>query len=456
MVIESPRLNEVYEPEGEPREFYRPLLDVLTRMGPDEFAQKRARAREMLRDLGATFPLPGSSEEDRILPADWMPRIIPSNHWETISTGLLQRGRAINAWLSDLYNGDQDVVPDEVIQSSVFYRKDPLPDCSAATPIHVYGPDLVHLDSGEYVVLEDNVRVPSGVAYAEAVRRTGMATYGETFESCRIAEIQAYYGMLRKTLEAAAPPGIEDPSIAIVTGGPGDSAFFEHSCIAEACGIRLLMLKDCRISGGKVLAKSDDRRIDVIYRRVEGGYVVADLPELEGVYRAGGVNFANALGVGVADDKGVFPYVPAMIERYIGEEPILRNAPTISLAEPEQRAAALERLPELVIKPREGYGGAGVVIGPEASREELDQTRRDVLENPEGFIAQECLDFSTHVLDDGNGSEPTEAYIDLRAFVLPAVGYVMPGGLTRVAKPGTRVVNSSAGGSFKDTWVLEG
>lgn len=454
-MIEASRLNEVYEPGGEAREFYRPLLDVLERMGPEEFAQKREQARETLRDLGATFPLPGSGEEDRILPADWMPRIIPQDHWGRISTGLLQRGRAINAWLANLYNGDQDVVPDEVIKSSVFYRKDPLPECSVSAPIHVYGPDLVHLDSGEYVVLEDNVRVPSGVAYAEAVRRAGMVAYGETFESCRIAGIQAYYAMLRETLEAAAPPGIEDPIIAIVTGGPGDSAFFEHSRIAEACGLRLLMLKDCRISGGRVLAKSDDRRIDVIYRRVEGGYVVADLPELEDVYRSGGVNFANALGVGVADDKGVFPYVPAMIQRYLGEEPVLRNAPTISLAEPEQRSEALERLPELVIKPREGYGGAGVVIGPEASREELERVRREVLDNPAGFIAQECLDFSTHVLDDGDGSEPTEAYIDLRAFTLPAVGYVMPGGLTRVAKPGTRVVNSSAGGSFKDTWVLE-
>ena len=215
------------------------------------------------------------------------------------------------------------------------------------------------------------------------------------------------------------------------------------------------MLKDLRIQGGEVRDRSDGERIDVIYRRVEGGYVVADLPELERVYLEGRVGFANALGVGIADDKAVFPYVPAMVEHYLSERPILNNAPTISLTEPEQREEALERLPELVLKPREGYGGLGVVIGPEADRETLEQARRDVRDNPTGFIAQECLDFSTHVLDDGDGDHPGEAFVDLRAFVLPSVDYVMPGGLTRVAKPGTRVVNSSSGGSFKDTWVLE-
>lgn len=458
-MIEARRFSEAFDDAGEPRGIYRPLLEVLERMGPETFAGNRAAAREKLRELGVTFPLPDadgqSGQEDRVLPADWVPRIISADDWTRISAGLLQRGWAINAWLADLYNGRQDVVPDEIVGSSALRREEPLPDCSVPAPVHVYGPDLVHLRSGEYVVLEDNVRVPSGVAYAEAVRRVGLHTFGETFEPYRVTGIYAYYAMLRATLEAAAPPGVEDPNIAIVTGGPGDSAFFEHSRIADACGIRLLTLKDCRVEGGRVLAEPGGERIDVIYRRVDGGYVVADLPELERVYRSGGVNLANALGVGVADDKAVFPYVPAMIERYLGEEPILRNAPTIPLTDPEMRAEALERLPELVLKPREGYGGRGVLIGPEADREEIEQARRDVQDNPAGFVAQECLDFSTHVLDDGDGDPPGEAYVDLRAFVLPAVGYVMPGGLTRVAGAGTRVVNSSAGGSLKDTWVLE-
>lgn len=445
-------MNEVYGPDGEARDFYRPLLEILTKMGPEEFAERRTRARVLLKDLGATFPLPGEVD-DRVLPADWMPRLIPKDHWEKLSAGLLQRGKAINAWISDLYNGAQPVVPDEVVKSSVFYRTDQLPE--SAVPVHVYGPDVVHLQSGEYVVLEDNVRVPSGVAYSEAVRKAARAAFDNTFEPYRVGRISPYYEKLRATLCAAAPPGVEDPTIAIVTSGPGDSAYFEHSHIARRCGIRLLTLGECRIEGVEVRARSDGARIDVIYRRVEGGYVVADLPELENVYRAGKVGFANALGVGIADDKAVFPYVPAMIEHYLGEPPIMKSVPTISLADPEQRSEALERLPELVLKPREGYGGFGVIIGPEADRETLEDARREVRKNPEGFVAQECLDFSTHVLDDGDGGPPGESFIDLRAFVLPAVDYVMPGGLTRVAQPGTRVVNSSSGGSLKDTWVLE-
>jgi len=424
----------------------------MERIGPQTLTEKRARAEEELRRLGATFPLPGGGE-NRILPADWVPRIIPEDHWEELSYGLLQRGWAINAWLTDLYHGDQDVVPEEIVNSSVFHKPERLPDHFLPVPVHVYGPDVVHLESGEYVVLEDNVRIPSGVAYSEAIRHAGLEAFEELFASYRVSGIYAYYAVLRATLEAAAPPDAGDPGIAIVTGGPGDPAYFEHSRIAEACGIRLLTLGDLRVSGGAVLAQPDGQRIDVIYRRVDGGYVVADLPELEDTYRKGGVNLVNALGVGVADDKAVFPYVPAMIERYLGEEPVLRNAPTISLWDAEERSAALERLPELVLKPRDGYGGRDVLIGPEADRESIERARRDVTENPTGFVAQECLDFSTHVLD---GEAPSgEAFVDLRALVLPAIGYVMPGGLTRVAKPGTRIVNSSSGGSFKDTWVLE-
>jgi carboxylate-amine ligase len=298
------------------------------------------------------------------------------------------------------------------------------------------------------------VRVPSGAAYAEAIRLAGVEAYPEIFDPYEVHPVSDYYEKLGETLRLAVPPGVEDPTLAIVTGGPGDSAYFEHSRIAQACGIRILTLAEMRIEGDRVVA-SDGTRIDAIYRRVEGGYVVADLPELERVYRECGVGFANALGVGVADDKAVFPYVGKMIRTYLGEEPLLADVATISLADPYRREEALERLGELVLKPREGYGGFGVVIGPEADAATLEEARRDVLDNPEGFVVQECLDFSTHVLDDGDGGKPGESFVDLRAFVLPAVDYVMPGGLTRVAQPGTRVVNSSSGGSLKDTWVLE-
>jgi uncharacterized circularly permuted ATP-grasp superfamily protein len=453
MEIKAEYFNEVFESGGEIRELYRPLFEILERIGDEEFANKGERANEKLRELGATFPLPDDPEgQDRILPADWIPRIVPKDHREILSRGLLQRGYAINAWLFDLYNGEQDVVPDEIVRSSAFYRPGPLPDHSV--PIHVYGPDVMQVGPKEYVVLEDNVRVPSGVAYSEAIRRAGLEYIGDLYEPYRVSAISAYYAVLRRSLETAAPLGIKNPCVAVVSRGEEDSAYFEHSRIAEACNIRLLTLADCEIRGGEVLDRSDGRRIDVIYRRFDEDYIETDLPDLKVVYLEGKVNIVNALGVGVADDKAVFPYVPAMIERYLGEKPLLQNVPTLSPATPEGREEILDRLDELVLKPREGSGGQGLVLGPEANREDLENARREVEENPTNFTAQEFLDFSTHVLK-GYSSALEEAFIDLRAFVLPAIGYVMPGGLTRVASTGTRVVNSSAGGSFKDTWVLE-
>ncbi len=453
MEIKTEYFNEVFEPGGKVRERYRPLFEALERIGEEEFAARCSRAGEKLRELGATFPLPDDPEgQDRILPADWIPRIIPKDHREILSTGLLQRGNAINAWLIDLYNGEQDVVPEEIVRSSVFYRPGPLPDYSV--PIHVYGPDVMQLGPKEYVVLEDNVRVPSGVAYSEAIRRATLEAMGDLYEPYRVSAISAYYAVLKRSLETAAPPDVDEPCVAVVSRGEEDSAYFEHSRIATACNIRILTLADCEVRSGEVRDRSDGRRIDVIYRRFDEDYLETDLPELEAVYLEGRVNIVNALGVGVADDKAVFPYVPAMIERYLGEKPLLQNVPTLSPVEPEEREVLLNRLDEQVLKPREGAGGQGLVIGPEADREDLEAARREMEENPTNFVAQEFLDFSTHVLK-GEDSKLEEAFIDFRAFVLPAIGYIMPGGLTRVASPGTRVVNSSAGGSFKDTWVLE-
>src|SRR5919112_126395 len=453
MEIKAEYFNEVFESGGEIRELYRPLFEILERIGDEKLANKSERANEKLRDLGATFPLPDDPEgQDRILPADWIPRIVPRDHREILATGLLQRGKAINVWLINLYNGEQDVVPEEIVRSSVFYRPGPLPNYSV--PIHVYGPDVMQLGPKEYVVLEDNVRVPSGVAYSEAIRRAMVEVMGDLYEPYRVSAISAYYAVLKRSLETAAPPGVDEPYVAVVSRGEGDSAYFEHSRIAKACNIRLLTLADCEVRSGEVRDRSDGRRIDVIYRRFDEDYVESDLPKLEAVYLEGRVNIVNALGVGVADDKAVFPYVPAMIERYLGEKPLLKNVPTLSPAALEGREEVLDRLHELVLKPREGAGGQGLVMGPEADREDLEDARRELEENPANFVAQEFLDFSTHVLK-GEDSNLEEAFIDFRAFVLPAIGYIMPGGLTRVAGTDTRVVNSSAGGSFKDTWVLE-
>jgi uncharacterized circularly permuted ATP-grasp superfamily protein len=368
-----------------------------------------------------------------------------------LSQGLLQRGKAINAWLRGLYGGGQDLVPEEIVRGSIFYRPHDL--SGSSPPIHIYGPDVVHLASGEYVVLEDNVRVPSGVAYSEAIRRAGMETMPEVYEAYRAMEIFSIYDRLGESLELAAPPGVEDPNVVVITRGGEDPAFFEHHRIAQACGISVMTLDECVVSEGFVHARESGRRIDVIYRRFDEDYIDTDLPELEKVYLEGNVAIANAPGVGVADDKAVFPYVPAMIEEYLGETPLLRNAPTYALTEEETRAEVLERLPEMVVKPREGYGAQGILVGPEALPDDIAAARRDINRDPTQFIAQETLDFSTHMLR-GDGEPFTEVFVDLRAFVLPAIDYIMPGGLTRVAQPGTRVVNSTAGGSTKDTLVL--
>jgi carboxylate-amine ligase len=457
METELSYYNEAFEQGDTVREPYKPLLKILDTLGPGLLVERRVRAEEKLRELGATFPLPDDpAGKDRVLPADWIPRIIPRDHWEKLSAGLLQRGRAINAWLVDLYNGDQEIVPEEIIRSNAFWRHHPLPDYAMPFPVRVYGPDVVHLGSGEYVVLEDNVRVPSGVAYSAAIRQALSAVMEGLFSPYQVGDIFAYYEMLRATLEAAAPPGVENPVVAVVSSGKDDPASFEHRQIAKACDVQLLTFDDLRVRDGEIVTRSESRRIDVVYRRFEEGHLKTQLPELEDLYRGGKVNIVNALGVGVADDKAVFPYVPAMIEKYLEEKPILKSVGTLSLSEPQQRAEALERMEELVLKPREGYGGKGILIGPEASRKDLDRARRAVKEDPGNFVAQETLDFSTHIVGGPfGGAEFEEAYVDLRAFVLPAIGYIMPGGLTRVASTGTRVVNSSAGGSFKDTWVLE-
>jgi len=450
--IGLPRFNEVFEKADLPRDHYGPLFEALSALGTESITRGISAAYRRLGDLGATFAADDSDQ--RVIPVDWMPRILPGDHWERLSSGLLQRGRAINAWLEALYGDGQDVVPDELVESSVFYRPHTIPQGSS--PVRVYGPDVVHMGGGEYVVLEDNVRVPSGVAYSEAIRRAGMHALPELFQPYRLARIFSYYDALRRTLEDAAPDGVDGPNVAVVTRGSGDSAYFEHSRIAEACGVSLLTLADCHVRDGEVRARSDGRRIDVIYRRFDEDYVDTDLPELKNVYLEGRVGFVNGFGVGVADDKAIFPFVPEMIEAYLGERPILSNAPTYSLAEEESRAEAMERLPEMVLKPREGYGAQGLLIGPEAGREEIEDARRNVRKNPTGFVVQETLEFSTHVLDEGSDDAAEEVFIDLRTFVLPALGYLMPGGLTRVARPGTRVVNSTAGGGCKDTWVLEG
>ena len=397
MEIGLSRFNEVFEEAGVPRDHYASLFETLGELGADAVAARIfSWAHQRLEGLGATFSADDSDE--RIIPVDWMPRIVTRDHWQHLSDGLLQRGRAINVWLEALYGDGQDVVPRELVESSAFYRPHAIPKGSC--PVRVYGPDVVHMGGGEYMVLEDNVRVPSGVAYSEAIRRAGMDVLPELFEPYRVAEIFSYYDTLRRTFEDATPDGSDEPNVAVVTRGREDSAYIEHSRIAEACGLPLLTLADCYVKNGEVRSRWDGRRIDVIYRRFDEDYVDTDLPELKKVYLEGRVRFANGFGVGVADDKAIFPFVPEMIDAHLGERPILANATTYALTEEEPRSEAIERLPEMVLKPHEGYGAQGLLIGPEAGRKEIEAARRNVRENPTGFVVQETLEFSAHILDE--------------------------------------------------------
>src|SRR5215212_6949363 len=274
------------------------------------------------------------------------------------------------------------------------------------------------------------------------------------YEAYKTMEIVSYYDRLGETLELAAPEGVEDPDVVVVTRGGGDPAYFEDRRIAQACGISVMTLADCVVSEGIVYARVSGRRIDLIYRRFDEDYIDTDLPELERAYLESNVSLVNTPGVAYADDKAVFPYVSAMIEHYLAEALILQNAPTYALTEEQTRTEVLDRLPEVVVKPREGYGAQGILVGPEALPDDIDATHRNINIDPTQFIAQETLDFSTHVLRDA-GEASAEVFVDLRAFVLPAIGYLMPGGLTLVAQPGTCVVNSTAGSSSKDTLALE-
>ena len=268
--------NEIFDEAGSLRGPYEPLLEVYRSLGEDEVGRRIGRAQERLRELGATFPVDdGTGDSERMLPVDWVPRIIAADEWRTLSEGLLQRGRAINAWLQAVYGAGQDLVPEEIVRGSVFYRPHELP--SGSPPVHIYGPDMVHLASGEYVVLEDNVRVPSGIAYSEAIRRVGMEAMPELYDAYRVAEIFSYYDRLRETLELAAPDGVEEPNVAVVTRGGDDPAFFEHRRIVEVGDVVMMTLAEYLVSEGFVFAREDGRSVDT------------DLPEQKRAYLEGNV-----------------------------------------------------------------------------------------------------------------------------------------------------------------------
>ncbi len=454
----------------QPRRPYRAVHGTLRKLTGSELGTRaEALARSYL-DQGVTFDFAG---EERPFPLDVVPRVIAAEEWEAVERGVRQRVLALEAFLADVYGRQEavkaGVLPWSVIASSTnFQRVAAGINPANGVRIQVAGIDLIRDEEGRFRVLEDNVRVPSGVSYVMANRRAMMHVFPEAFATHRIRPVSDYPAMLLAALRASAPAGVADPTVVVLTPGIYNSAYFEHTLLARTMGVELVEGRDLVCRGGRVMMRTTDgeRQVDVVYRRVDDEFLdpvqfrqdsLLGCPGLLNAARAGRVTIANAVGNGVADDKLVYSYVPDLIRFFLGEEPVLQNVRTYRLSEPDDLAEALDRLDELVLKPVDGSGGKGLVIGPRATRAELAELRAKVEEDPRGWIAQPVVQLSTvPTLIEG---QLAPRHVDLRPFAVNDGEdvFVLPGGLTRFALPeGQLVVNSSQGGGSKDTWVLSG
>ena len=454
---------------GGVRAHYQTYANWLAGCTPDWMAGKRAEADLLFRRTGITFSVYGDdSGTERLIPSDVVPRIIPSDEWRFLERGLAQRVTAINRFLADIYHGQEilraGVIPSEQILVNDQYQVAMIGvKVPHDTYAHIVGVDIVRHSDGRYYVLEDNLRVPSGVSYMLSNRKMMMRLFPELFRRQAVEPVEHYPSLLLSTLRAAAL--VEDPVVVLLTPGRFNSAYFEHSFLAQQMGIELVEGQDLFVKDGFVYMRttSGPQRVDVIYRRIDDSFLdplafrpdsMLGVPGLFSAYRLGHVVIANAIGTGVADDKSIYPYVPEMIRFYLGEEPLLANVPTWQCRKPDDLAHVLAHLPELVVKEVHGAGGYGMLVGPTSSRSEIETFREVLQANPANYIAQPTLALSSCPTFVDEGVAPR--HIDLRPFVL--VGRevrMVPGGLTRVAlRRGSLVVNSSQGGGTKDTWVL--
>jgi uncharacterized circularly permuted ATP-grasp superfamily protein len=464
--------NEMHTPEGGVRTHYQGIASQLFSLPLEALSQKQREAEMLFRRMGITFAVYGEgSGAERLIPFDVIPRVFGASEWALLERGLRQRVQALNAFLHDIYH-DQEIIkagliPAEQVLGNSLYRPEM---CGIDLPNQVYahiaGIDLVRVAENDFYVLEDNLRTPSGVSYMLENRNTMMRLFPDLFARHAVAPVEHYPQMLRDTLRDAAPPNIEEPTIVVMTPGAYNSAFFEHAFLASQMGVELVEGKDLFVHNNKVYMHTTEgpQQVHVIYRRVDDDYLDplafrADsslgVPGLMSAYRSGGVALANGVGAGVADDKSTYLYVPAMIEFYLGEKPVLSNVPTWCLGKADDLKYVLEHLPELVVKEVQGSGGYGMLIGPASTRDELAAYRERILAAPASFIAQPTLALSTCPTLVEAGIAPR--HVDLRPFVLSGKEIrLAPGGLTRVAlTEGSLVVNSSQGGGTKDTWVLE-
>lgn len=461
--------DEMFTSDGSVRPTYRALHDALAGLGPEEFRSRSESLARSYLDQGITFDYAG---EERPFPIDAIPRVIDAEEWTQVSSGVGQRVRALEAFLDDLYNDRSaiadGVIPEELITSSTYIVE----EMRGYSPpngvrIHISGIDLVRDGSGGFRVLEDNVRTPSGVSYVLSNRRAMAQGFPELFADRPVRRAGEYPGRLLAALQAAAPNTAgEEATVVVLTPGRYNSAYFEHSLLARTMGVDLVEASDLVERGDRIYMRTTAglRRVDVIYKRTDDDFIdpevfrpdsMLGVPGLVRSVLAGNVVLANGIGNGIGDDKLTYTYVPDLIRYYLSEEPILPNVDTWRLEDPEARTEVLDRLDELVVKPVDGSGGKGIVIGPAASREELDALRDRLDADPRGWIAQPVVQLSTIPTLVEGGPEPR--HVDLRPFALNSGDdvWVLPGGLTRVALPrGEMIVNSSRGGGSKDTWVL--
>lgn len=465
-----PAWDEMFEDAGVPRTATRTLHDALQQLPPDEFEARAAARDRSFRDRGITFQFSG---EERPFPLDLIPRVIPEDEWAVLEAGVVQRVKALEALLKDLYGTgqilDDGVVPRGLVTSSQhFHRAAWGVEPPNGARIQVAGIDVVRAGDGRFHVLEDNIRTPSGVSYVIENRRMMARIFPELFTSHRILSVNAYPAKLLEALRASAPEGTADPTVVVMTPGVYNSAFFEHSFLARQMGVELVEGRDLVCRSGRVYMRTSDgeQRVDVVYRRVDDEFLdplhfrkdsLVGCPGILNAARAGNVTIANAVGNGVADDKLTYTYMPEVIRYYLGEEPILPNVPTFRLEDPDQLEHVVEHLDQLVLKPVAGSGGYGILIGPQATDEELARARADIRADPRAWTAQELVALSTSPTRVGDRLAPR--HLDLRPFAINDGEriWVLPGGLTRVAlREGSLVVNSSQGGGSKDTWVTVG
>jgi uncharacterized circularly permuted ATP-grasp superfamily protein len=463
--------DEMFDAEGAPRPQYAPLVERLLVMDPTELRQRQSAADLAFLNQGITFTVYGQKDgTERIFPYDLLPRILTAEEWAVIERGLTQRLTALNLFLKDIYNEGrilaEGLVPRELIYSCRHYRRE-----MRGVPVRrdvyvsVAGTDLVRLPDGQFAVLEDNLRVPSGVSYMLTNRQVIKNIFPTLFSSYDVRPVDQYGQALLATLRSLAPAHRPDPTIVLLTPGVFNSAYFEHTFLARQMGIELVEGRDLYVHDNIVYMRTTGgaQRVDVIYRRVDDDFLDSlafradshlGVAGLFNAYRAGNVSVTNAVGTGVADDKALYAYVPAIIRFYLSEDPILANIETWVLSNPEHRAYVLDRLEELVVKAVGESGGYGMLIGPQSTEAERDDFRTRIQAEPRNYIAQPTLALSRAPCFIEDQVQPR--HVDLRPYILCGDRItIVPGGLTRVAlRKGSLVVNSSQGGGSKDTWVL--